>query len=121
MNRRTFLKRAGLVAAAFAVAPAVTVSAARRTVVPPICPIVHQGKYFVPNPEWLNAPYEIGFMTRDGSYLKESFAFRFHTKEDGEAFLKRAAPLTQKDLIYKPGECQLRAQVQKKNLARLPD
>lgn len=61
MNRRDFIK--GLAAVAI-VGPAAKLTAAE--IEPPIAPFIHQGNEYSINPEWVNAPYELGFKGSGG-------------------------------------------------------
>jgi hypothetical protein len=51
------------------------------------------GKQWVLNPEYRDAPYEIGFLLQKGSqpeaYRRIPYPLRFHTAEDAEYFMSK--------------------------------
>jgi hypothetical protein len=74
MNRRSFFTKLGLAAASLAVLPAAT-TYARKWVAPGLGRVL-----WVPNPEWVNAPFEIQWSGHDG-LIKVDPPLRF--KHDG--------------------------------------
>jgi hypothetical protein len=57
MNRRSFFTKLGLAAASFAILPSAT-TYARHWVAP-----TTQRVLWVPNPAWVNAPYEVAYLS----------------------------------------------------------
>jgi hypothetical protein len=59
----------------------------------PISPVMPFGKQWVLNPEYRDAPYEIGFLLQKGSqpeaYRRIPYPLRFHTAEDAEYFMSK--------------------------------
>lgn len=59
----------------------------------PIPPVMPFGKQWVLNPEYRDAPYEIGLLYQKGSqpeaYRRIPYPLRFHTAEDAEYYLSK--------------------------------
>lgn len=93
MNRRQFLLKSALVAAAgFLVSPAVAAAWQKPDFKTrgPIFPFKYQkdGRTITINPEWQAAPYELVLLLPSGIAAKDPWSLRFRTQEDGEYFLK---------------------------------
>lgn len=92
MNRRTFFKSLAIAAAGFSILPSAT-SYDRKWA-------KANSDLWVPNPEYFNAPYEIAFISYEGSlsgllidrerdnslkerpgFIRDEFPLRFRTKE----------------------------------------
>lgn len=86
MNRRAFFKTAAVLAGATLLR--VKVSAAEIT--PPITAFKKMGDAAVLNPEWVNAPYEIGFYHTGWTYpTRDPWPLRFRNAESAQYYISK--------------------------------
>lgn len=85
-SRRTFLKQSLVALAGVLAVPLSGLPAVPKSRGLPIPTFLRQGERWVINPEWRDAPYELGFITHP--QITDPWAFRFRTVEDGQQFLE---------------------------------